>query len=577
VAGVLEHRAVLVLVVLAVVGFSFRAGGIGRIGFAEDEINKLNAVRAYEQGNMTQNAEHPMVMKALIFISVQAAEAWNKSAASIAPALLRISDEAALRLPNIIFGALTIFPIFLLAETFFGRRTALLAATLWATGLGAITYNRIAKEDTLLVFFMLFAFYFYIRAKRASGFDPPAKRRNYILSGAAFGLMLASKYFPHYFGLNMLYHHFVRLREREPNEPRGSTPLIFYVAFLVTFLVVNPALLAPQTWAYLNAYSSEQLLTHHGYLMGERLYDNVMSKTPFGATPVYFYVLYLAIKTPLPILAALCLGLVEIVRRRREPGHAFLLLMFVLWIVPYSLVGAKWLRYTLSLWPFIYIICAVGITALIRWCDALLKAGAGRAAYAPALLVRAAAVALFVFAPAWAAYKSMPHYALYMNALAPHSAGYFFPHDEFYDDGLREALQYVAEHAPQGATVAHETPGVAAYYLEKFGRNDLRSRAISDPRFDATRAADGPLYIILQRGRTYFENRAEVEAVRAGAGGAQTLPPPGTDAAPGVEAFSLEHEVFVDGVSAAEVYVRASGAPIRRAASRTTLSQAGAL
>src|SRR5437868_10470614 len=34
-----------------------------RIGFAEDEINKLEAVRAYEHGDITQNAEHPMLMK----------------------------------------------------------------------------------------------------------------------------------------------------------------------------------------------------------------------------------------------------------------------------------------------------------------------------------------------------------------------------------------------------------------------------------------------------------------------------------------------------------------------------------
>jgi hypothetical protein len=43
----LERYAVVVLVVLAVVGFAMRAGGVGRVGFAEDEINKLEAVRAY--------------------------------------------------------------------------------------------------------------------------------------------------------------------------------------------------------------------------------------------------------------------------------------------------------------------------------------------------------------------------------------------------------------------------------------------------------------------------------------------------------------------------------------------------
>ncbi|MCA1591131.1 MAG: glycosyltransferase family 39 protein, partial [Acidobacteria bacterium] len=468
-AGALEHYAVALLVLLAVVGFGLRAGGISEVGLAEDEVNKVEAVRAYARGDITQNAEHPMVMKTLIFVSMGAARAWNEHA-SVGS---QISDEAALRFPNVVFGALTVFPIFLLTVTFFDRRTALLAAALWATGINAITYNRIAKEDTLLVFFMLFAFYFYMRAKQTSGFDTGGKRRNYMLSGASFGLMFASKYFPHYFGLNMLYHHFARMREREPGEPRGSTPPVFYAVVLATFLLANPAVLFPQTWAYLNAYSNEQLLTHHGYLIGERLYDNVMSKSPFGATPVYFYLLFLLVKTPLPLLFALMAGLVLLARRWREPGPAFLLMMFILWIAPYSLAGAKWLRYTLSLMPFVYMISAVGIAALARWMISLAGRGGAKLPYASSLA--GAAVALvFVAAPAWAAFSGMPHYALYTNALAPARAGYFFPHDEFYDDGLREAVKYVCEHAPAGATIAHETPGAVRYYLEKFGRTDLR-------------------------------------------------------------------------------------------------------
>ena len=136
-------------------------------------------------------------------------------------------------------------------------------------------------------------------------------------------------------------------------------------------------------------------------------------------------------------------------------------------------------------------------------------------------------------APAWEAAAAAPHYALYTNALAPHPAGYYFPHDELYDDGLREAIKYVAEHAPPGAVIAHETPGVARYYLARYGREDLRSRVISDPRFDVTSEAP-PVYAILQRGRTYFENREEMERVRA--------------------AFTPEQQIIIDGVVAAEVY-----------------------
>src|SRR5438094_234740 len=77
----------------------------------------------------------------------------------------------------------------------------------WSFGITAITFNRIGKEDTLMVFFMLFAFYFFISAKQTNGNMKQRFSRLRNLSGVSFGLMMASKYFPHYLGLNMLYHH----------------------------------------------------------------------------------------------------------------------------------------------------------------------------------------------------------------------------------------------------------------------------------------------------------------------------------------------------------------------------------
>ncbi|HKS30704.1 MAG TPA: glycosyltransferase family 39 protein [Pyrinomonadaceae bacterium] len=515
---------VLILTAFILCGFGLRLVNLSRVGFAEDEINKLEAVRAYERGDITPNAEHPMLMKSLIFVSMQASRAWNNTSA------LKISDESAARFPNVLFGALTVVPLFLLAAALFDRRTALLSAALWAFGTNAITYNRIAKEDTLLVFFMLFAFYFYLRAKQTSGFDPKGKKRNYVLSGASFGLMMASKYFPHYFGLNMLYHHLVRVREREPGEPKGKTPGLFYLMLLVAFLVANPAVLLPQTLSYLNAYTSGSLLTHTGYLMGDVLYKNNMSATPFRGTPLYFYVLYLLIKVPLPVIVSLIVGLAAAFRRPRHPGHAFLLLMFLLWIVPYSLMGAKWLRYTLSLLPFVYMLSAVGIVALMNLFASRLKSMKQERL---AQIVCVALIAFFVAWPAWTAVASNPHYAAYTNALGGGRAGYYFPHDEFYDDGLREAIEFVCKDAPRGAVIVGETPAVFRYYLEVFGRTDLQSRVLSDPKFELA-TAGRPAYIIIQKGRTYFENREKMKEVR--------------------ERYPKVFDIRVRGESAAEVY-----------------------
>jgi uncharacterized membrane protein YhaH (DUF805 family) len=340
--------------------------------------------------------------------------------------------------------------------------------------------------------------------------------------------MLASKYFPNYFGLNVLYHQFVRVRKAVPGDPPGKTSAIFYVAFAVAFVLANPAVLLPHVWQYLNAYMGERLLAHTGYLFADQLYKNTVSGTPFWATPLYFYVLFMAIKIPLLVLASFIAGVVVSIKRWREPGYAFVLFMLFFWLVPYSLIGAKWLRYTLSLMPFVYMSAAIGVAALCR------KVAGAKAPRQTQTFVGVLSVAIFIALPGWQAYRAGPHYSLYTNAIGANHIGYFFPHDEFYDDGLREAIKFVCDIAPQGATIAHETPATTRYYLNKFGRNDLDSRAMSAPEFNPANIS-GPAYIIVQRGRTYFENREKLVTIRS--------------------TFRKVHEVTVNGMTAAEVFV----------------------
>jgi len=116
--------------------------------------------------------------------------------------------------------------------------------------------------------------------------------------------------------------------------------------------------------------------------------------------------------------------------------------------------------------------------------------------------------------------------------------GFFFPHDEFYDVGARESIQYIANHAPPGALVASEIPAVLQYYLEKYGRTDIRSVVMSNPRFAVGRASrvpltasprlvphqpvshselelSGPDYMLVQPGRIYFENERDIATIES--------------------------------------------------------------
>ena len=284
---------------------------------------------------------------------------------------------------------------------------------------------------------------------------------------------------------------------------------IFYGILALVFLATNPALLLPDTINYLIAYATEQTLTHHGYFMMGHLYPNNVSDTP-GGTPIYFYVLYLLVKTPLPILAAMLAGLIIIFKKRREPGPFFLSLMFLMWIVPYSIVGAKWLRYTLSLMPIIYIIGAIGIVKLFDLLAGLVKERTNPV-FRRALV--AAFVLLFFLAPLWSAARSAPFYSLYLNPLGFGRIAYFFPHDEIYDVGLRETIKQICREAVPEASVGGESSSVFRYYFDKFGRNDLRYFNLSDPA--ERTAALSSAYVVVQDGRKYFENISLIEAIES--------------------------------------------------------------
>ncbi len=105
----LEQRKLLVIIVTVAIGFCGRAYRLDAARLAEDEANKIFAVRAYEQGDFTPNSEHPTVMKMLCYASMHAASAWNRAAGQKLD--LAVSDETALRLPNAAFGALTVIPL----------------------------------------------------------------------------------------------------------------------------------------------------------------------------------------------------------------------------------------------------------------------------------------------------------------------------------------------------------------------------------------------------------------------------------------------------------------------------------
>src|SRR5271167_1766354 len=278
-----RSQKVAALFLIVLLGLVLRLRGLSQAGFNEDEVHKVEAARAYLQGNFSANLEHPMLMKSMIAVSLAATDIWNRK-------LVRsrqVTEEVAVRLPNAIFGALTAVVLFLLAQEFFGVEIGLLTAFLWSIGTITVMDNRLAKEDTLLVFFTWLAYYFYLRAKSAATKDPQQAAKYYGASGASFGLMLASKYFPHYLGLNCLYHYLFGNKQQRPPLRRRDVILLLGACALL-FVLFNPVVLLPNTLRYMLHYAGENTMTHHGYLMMGRFYYNDPAHLR-GGMPIYFY------------------------------------------------------------------------------------------------------------------------------------------------------------------------------------------------------------------------------------------------------------------------------------------------
>ncbi len=493
----LSQVRVAAVVLALVVAFAFRITALGTYGFSEDEIRKVDAIEQYRSGHFAANAEHPMLMKLAMWASADLAAEWNR----VAGPSHAIALETAVRLPNALAGAAATLVLYGIADLLFGGGVAVAAAILWALDVNAIAISRIGKEDTFSLLFFLMAIWFYERAKRTGVADLVRAQRWYTLSGAMFGLMLASKYMPVAVAAYSVFN-VATGGAQDASRPRR---LRMWGAMLLAFLAVNPAILMPGTWQYVADYVSGDLLAHHGTLYAGRMYITNVPISPLGL-PVTFYLHYLTTKVPLVVLGAAAAGLVELVRRRRERGFVLLRVLLVVQLVLYSVVAAKFLRYMLSVHLVVDLIAAVGLVAVVdRLARARLPAPVRWSATGALLAV---SLTFLVSPPLSAA----PFYSFYQNAIGARLAlpGTTFT-EESYDYGVREAVEAIARVAQPGAVIVSEVPVLVAHYAADAGRSDVSVRSLSLQGLPP-RAAEA--WVLVQNEHIYLENQGVIEQLR---------------------------------------------------------------
>ena len=297
-----------------------RTFALSTYGFSEDEVAKLRAIEAYRHGDFSVNAEHPMLMKLAIWASLSLVDAWNE----VVPPSVRLAPEAALRLPNAVAGTVTVAAMYGIASMLFGPAVAVLTALVIALDPNVIGLNRIGKEDTFLMLFFMLGMYCYERAKGIGAIDPVKAQPWYNLSGVGFGLMLASKYLVHFFGLFAGYNLILR------RHPGANKPWKFrYNGLIVaSFLVFNFAILLPPTWMYILSYLRTERVVHLGSLYNGHLYSN-WGGALLAGIPATYYPHLLVTKLLLPVLIGVAIALVPLFTKRRDRGFVWIRILLL--------------------------------------------------------------------------------------------------------------------------------------------------------------------------------------------------------------------------------------------------------
>ena len=444
-----------------------------------------------------------MLMKTLEAASIIVAEKWNNTSFVATHQAESIAPETALRFPGTVLGAFTVLLIYLITAELFGAEVALIAAALWAFDPSAIGFNRVAKEDTFLLFFFLLANVFWLKGQRVAESTDRTPTRYYWLTGAAYGAMIASKYVPHLIAISMSYYWMFQ-RLPETRWRLGPKRIFkFFTVMGIVFLILSPTILLPETWHQMGLFAGSKRVSHDGYEFMGRLYTQRFDDWLQGI-PVYFYAVFTWVKLPVLTVAGFVIGLPLLFRRKLGDGRYFLIFWFFFWVIAFCFPGGKFTRYYTTLLPAVLITAALGIQFTGRWLAkwvAKLAPGTGVRHYVPASLA-----VLAISCSVIDAVQAAPHFRLFTNSLGGgvEQAGNYFPHDEFYDASMRDTINEIGHRAGASAHVASESPLLASYYAQRENHGNLVCISLSDP--EGLKQLGVGDFVIVARGRRYFSN-----------------------------------------------------------------------
>jgi hypothetical protein len=250
------------------------------------------------------------------------------------------------RLVGVCFGVATVFVTFQIARRVTSAWTALLAGLLLATNPFHIARSQMIEVDVPLTFFVVLGLYGIMKVIEHG------RRRDYVLTGIAFGLATSAKYTGLFLVVPFVAAHALMLTRPGPRRPTNWKRIVgaMFLA-IVAFAATSPYVLADwhRSWASLSGEREHMELGHFGVTESAwAFYGHVLTKSLLGVAG---------------LLVAI-IGVLACAKRASQPALTLLAFCLV-----YGCVIATWStkadRYILPVLPPLLVFASAGVEEII--------------------------------------------------------------------------------------------------------------------------------------------------------------------------------------------------------------------
>ena len=452
--GTIDRRKIEIclIILLIIAALAVRCYGLMDNGLTWDEPITVNAGLStivagtqfsFNSGAWAMNSEHPPIGKYLYGIVIWL---FNGSELNYTGFLLA-------KLVSVLMGVATCLLVYFIGQKFFNKAIGFTAAFILAFIPVFVAHTQIAALDSPIAFFFTLTMcLFMLATKKNSTFY-------YGVTAFSLGLLIGVKLnglliLPVLAVFYLLYRHeyLVKNKAKSANvqKIKGKKsdrkeensllqtikayvpPLGFATFCIITILT----LFLSWPWLWFGTVSRLNItLSHWSYMPQEYFLGQL------GQTPVYYYIVYFMVTTPLLLFIPLALGVYRASRSKDVYKYAILLWLIIPFAYSFSTIKQGGMRYLLMIYPAMAILCGYGLYEIAEWIGKLNVVPMIKKAALPALCAITVVYLIICLA------SVQPYYLDYYNSLA---GGYQNIHDSrsynfgWWGEGIYDAEKYVS-------------------------------------------------------------------------------------------------------------------------------------